>query len=131
MSGMRHPEFGYFLEAFALMRRFAPIYLVAAAVLLFVARPELAAIGIAGISGVACGALQLLSAHFGRKALYGILFLTMVFGLAGLVYFRIGPFDTTGLQTAALAALAVALQRAVCAYLHKFAFGGLSFRLGE
>ena len=131
MSGMQHPCFIYFLKDFALMRRFAPIYLVVAAILWFVARPELAAAGIAGASGIACGALQLLAAHFGRKALYRIIFLAMVFGLAGLVYFRVGPFDTTALQAAALAMLAVALQRAVCAYLHRFAFGGVSASVEE
>ena len=131
MSGMQHPQFFYFLQEFALIRRFAPIYLIVAAILLFVAKPEFAAIGIAGVSGTICGALQLLAAYLGQKAFYKIIFLVMVLGLIGLVYFRIGPFDATNLQVAALAALAVALQRSACAYLHKFAFGGVSSRFEE
>ena len=126
MSGMQHPSFIYFLQEFAIIRRFAPIYLIVAAILLFAARPGLAAISIAGVSGIVCGALQLLAAYFGAKRLYKTIYLIMVFELVGFIYFRIGPFDATIFQNSALMLLAVALQRTVCAYLHRFVFGGVS-----
>jgi len=124
MSGNPSPEILQFMQSFAIMRKVAPLYIIAACGLLFLVRPPISAALICAIAGIACGTAQLIAASFGQRALYVVAFVVMVVALAALLYLRVPPFNLTSSEAVAVGATAVAMQRAVCAYFHKFALGG-------
>jgi hypothetical protein len=124
MSGKPSPEILQFMQSFAIMRRVAPLYIVAACGLLFLVRPPVTTTLICAGAGIACGAVQLIAASLGQRILYVLAFVIMVVVLAALLYLRIPPFNLTSSEAVAVGATAVALQRTVCAYFHKFALGG-------